>query len=160
MLYGGKRYVPLRVAAPAYSPENEEARLIVDRYGTEVRGDELPREYYDAIYEYSELEPEEIRAETWTIGEVPTEEFIRLYWQHSAPSLIRDLAESGVHDWESYHDWYVGKQSEGFLAKRPERWPVYLYTGPPDESFQLIWDGHHRFHTYVARGDATIPFYT
>lgn len=64
---------------------------------------------------------------------------------------IRELADDHG-SFEAYHRWYV---SAGDMPNhgRSNRWPC-IASSDPDE---LIWDGWHRMHAYIAAGDDTVP---
>jgi hypothetical protein len=65
---------------------------------------------------------------------------------------LGDLAADWSGDWDAYHAWYAG---QGDVPDHPRdgRWPAIM-SSFGDEAFE---DGWHRFHSYVAAGDADIP---
>lgn len=53
---------------------------------------------------------------------------------------------------EAYHRWYVQAGPMPTHA-RSNRWPCIA----SDDPNELIWDGWHRMHAYIAAGDDTVP---
>jgi hypothetical protein len=81
------------------------------------------------------------------------------YVERSEPleQVKRGVMESGdtreiADDFDSYHQWYVGARD---TPQHTERWPSIRSSSPEDAGY--FEDGWHRFHSYVAQGDATIP---
>lgn len=61
---------------------------------------------------------------------------------------VKDIAP----DFEGYHRWYADR---GDLPQHTERWPSIRSNQPEWDGY--FEDGWHRFHSYVAQGDKTIP---
>lgn len=60
-----------------------------------------------------------------------------------------DIAESYT-SWDEYHADYT----RGYVPKHPEtnRWPVLLSY----DNYETLWDGWHRFHSYIRDGATVI----
>lgn len=65
-----------------------------------------------------------------------------------------DIHESFGNDFDAYHKWYM---EHGSVPMHKERWPIVLQHPDLESSLGPIEDGWHRFHSYVAQGDKTIP---
>jgi hypothetical protein len=68
-------------------------------------------------------------------------------------AIMQDLERArDFPNWEAYHAWY---SSSCVLPKHgtANRWPVVL----SDFEDEILQDGWHRVHSYLKRGDDTIP---
>lgn len=86
----------------------------------------------------------------WSLFEVPTQELIDAV-------VLEDVVVSVDWDsWEDYHNWYLQNLD---TEKRKDRWPLIIDKGHRlGNIYQpFIEDGWHRFHSYVARGESSIP---
>ena len=59
-------------------------------------------------------------------------------------------ADSNFSNFTEYHDWYI---LGGDTLSYTEVWPLILDADTDD----VIWDGWHRFHTYVESNIKVIP---
>lgn len=69
----------------------------------------------------------------------------------AAMMKIPELAEDHG-SFEAYHRWYV-QAGPMPTHGRTHRWPCIASDDPND----LIWDGWHRMHAYIAAGDDAVP---
>jgi hypothetical protein len=99
------------------------------------------RSYVEEIQDFVEV------PDAWVlVGELPTE-----------VAKAEVLASLGVdfEDFDSYHRWYA-QRSEIPDYPRESRWPSQLDL---DDGSEFLWDGWHRFHSYVRSGHDTVPYY-
>jgi hypothetical protein len=89
----------------------------------------------------------------WAYAEIPMADMKTTAW--------RWWVDSGAADregWSTFDDWHrLYLRREGTRVPRhpiTERWPVIL-SGMNHEDF--IWDGHHRFASYVRDDHPTVP---
>jgi hypothetical protein len=80
--------------------------------------------------------------------EVPVDKVKRSFMR------AREISE-GFSSFDEYHDWYIG------LGDVPQhgsenRWPC-IEGNPEDPDGEALYDGNHRFHSYVRDGHDTIP---
>ena len=119
------------------------------------RFSDLPAPARAAIQHYAgEVDWGEQDATAWWYGELPTgvvedEVFARLD--------AKSKARNGWTNFSDYHRWYIALGTTPQHAAQG-RWPVLLAGGGRGSSEEFIWDGWHRFHSYVRSGHATIPF--
>ena len=118
------------------------------------RFSDLPAPARAAIQRYAgEVDWGEQDATAWWYGELPTgvvedEVFARLD--------AKSKARNGWTNFSDYHRWYIALGTTPQHAAQG-RWPVLLSGGGRGSSEEFIWDGWHRFHSYVRSGHATIP---
>lgn len=68
-------------------------------------------------------------------------------------SVMRDedIADS-YQSWDDYHTDYV-RGGDVQAHPKANRWPVLLSY----DNYETLWDGWHRFHSYIRDGDVEIP---
>ena len=83
-------------------------------------------------------------------GLIPTKAFVKEIWDR----------DDGVKDWKmdgmtfkEYQEWYFKEGASMPNHPKTNRWSCILSSF----DFEVLEDGWHRFHSYVMRGDKTIP---
>ena len=94
----------------------------------------------------------------------PLDEALRIFSDVRATLVlvpVRDIAKAIMEipelaadhgSFDAYHRWYM-QIGDMPTYGRDRRWPC-IASSDPDE---LIWDGWHRMHAYIAAGDDTVP---
>ena len=135
-----------------------QVRSLLERFGGSERltFDELPREAQQALVWLSDgtdfygdlaLTRAFHDGARFALFDVPVEAM-------KAAVISAGISGDEWDDWDSYHHWYMQNASPS-LSERRERWPVYLDLDR--NAIELLLDGWHRLHTYVARGWESIP---
>lgn len=146
--------------------------LIGDRYSI-LRFADLPTHCQIAMAWYAVMECsewQEVAVPDWATDEqakaglaLLLPKYIELYGEElfgivtlSADALISSVMQDediagGYASWDEYHASYIGG---GDVPEHPkaDRWPVLLSY----DNYETLWDGWHRFHSYVRDGATEI----
>jgi hypothetical protein len=109
------------------------------------------------LYKFSELPPEARLAITTYFGDKQDPESLWISGEVSTVVMKMEVMEiSGFKDryesFETYHQWYL---QQGEVPEYPDkgRWPSIMLV----DYEEPIFDGFHRFHSYVRSGATTVP---
>lgn len=129
-------------------PGYEEAHALIIHYGKVYKFHDLPPLAQKSVAQYMgqncELEPEQYAADDreYIYGVIPM--------QVLKDEIMNCVGGDVGEDWdnfEEYHAWY--KEGPGMMNHR-NVWPIIL-------GMEIIEDGWHRFHGYVAKGLKEVP---
>ena len=120
----------------------------------QLRYPELPRRARAAIRQYVGEEEgavamlRQLRARKFGVVTVPTIALIKLIWDfRDAPNEKLSMEHPAFIE---YCHWY--REGSGVVDHGTSRWAVILDVRAGD----VLQDGWHRFHSYVARGHPTV----
>ena len=94
----------------------------------------------------------------WGVVEIPTDVM-------KQEMVARSKSRKGYEDWtkehptfDAYHEWYMKfggwfDHTKHISRSRSYRWPCIM----SGYNHEVLEDGWHRFHSYIERGDKTIP---